>query len=92
MIVGVAVKFDDEEIRLEKPNRHSDCFTVRTNSGKEVGIGAKAINQGFYTENGEYLNRQQAMVYVREIGQKLIPDWQTGKVNQTYALFSEDLW
>ncbi|WP_415913187.1 hypothetical protein [Neptuniibacter sp. QD37_11] len=94
MIVGVAVKYKNGcEIRLPKPNRHSDCFKrALERHGLCPTQHAGAKGQGFYTDKGEYLNREEAMTHVREVGQELLPDWQDGQINKSNALTSEDLW
>jgi hypothetical protein len=86
MIIGVAVRLKDgTEIRMPSPHRHCDILQFAHQGGKNDACGGK--NQGFYTTTGEYLDREQAMQYVRSIGQKLLP-MQCGHMN----LFSEDLW
>jgi hypothetical protein len=49
-------------------------------------IGVKAKDQGFYTDKGEYLDREQVWEHVKEVGQDLT------EVAGTGPLFSEDLW
>jgi len=61
-IIGVAVKFKDIVVALPKPNRHCDCFT---HAHSVLGIDrlvsrTGGVNQGFYTEQGEYLDRTEA--------------------------------
>lgn len=90
MIIGVAVKFGDFiEVRLPAPNRHCHCFWHFAEvSGLEtppVGMKSGGENQGFYTHTGKYLNRKQALAYVKRIKQPVI-----GKPKS--HLFSEDLW
>lgn len=96
-IEGVAVRFEHEggvvEVRLPKPNRHCDCFKYAADVlCLPIGSHSGSENQGFYDSLGRYLDRKQAMIQVRATGQKLIPDWQTEKVNSSAALFSEDVW
>lgn len=92
MIEGVAVKFKcGADIRLPRPNRHSDCFK----QAQKLGITAEGCmgdNQGFYDHDGRYLNRKQAMSHVRRCGQKLLIDTQMGHENRSQYLFSEDVW
>ena len=92
MIIGVAIRLETGIFKLPKPHRHSDCFQQATQQGLDVSFAVKASNQGFYTESCEFLDREEAMRFVKEAGQKLMPDWQTGEVNESIALFSEDLW
>jgi len=92
MIIGVAIRLDSVVFKLPKPNRHSDCFQQAKEQGFDISCASKASNQGFYTESCEFLNREEAMDLVKKTGQALIPDWQSGEVNKSIALFSEDLW
>jgi len=89
VIVGVAVKIGDSiEIRLPKPNRHCHCFWhFMSVAGNKIPTGMKTggENQGFYTHTGKYLNREQALKYVRRIKQPTL------RKTHRY-LFSEDLW
>lgn len=96
MIVGVAIRTADEKIviKLPRPNRHCHCLRL---AGDDLGIdlvktglGVAGKNQGFYTHTGKYLDREQAMKYVKRIKQPLIPD-ETGRAPSRY-LFSEDVW
>jgi len=49
------------------------------------GLRTGGENQGFYTHAGKYLNRKQALAYVKRIKQEVI--------GSPHAyLFSEDLW
>ena len=96
-IEGVAVRFQHEggevEVRLPKPNRHCDCFKYAADVlGLPLGSHTGSENQGFYDSIGRYHDRKDAMIQVKMTGQKMIPDWQTGKVNTSIALFSEDVW
>ena len=88
MILGVAIKNENILITLPKPNRHCDCFQHAYDLGiksGEVGLGVKAINQGFYTHTGRYLNREQAAKYVKRIKQPVVSP--VGR-----HLFSEEVW
>lgn len=96
MIIGVAIKSENVTISLPKPNRHGHCFVF---CAEVLGIkpvkhliGNKSGAQGFITDKGVYLNREQAMRHVKRCKQKLIPDRQDGQVNKSKYLFSEDLW
>ncbi len=87
LIIGVAIKQGDLMVCLPKPNRHHHCirYAVQT-----LGLAARPIAaghglQGFYTDDGKYLNRQDAMDYAKANGQLINP-------NPTKDLFSEDLW
>jgi len=89
MIVGVAIRSEVVTIMLPKPNRHHHCFEyLRDRLGVSVNdtaIGRHALNQGFYTHTGRYLNREQALKYAKRLKQQLIG-------SPKHCLFSEDLW
>jgi hypothetical protein len=90
MIVGVAVKFGDFiEVRMPAPNRHCHCFwhfaEVTGLESLPTGLRTGGENQGFYTHTGRYLNREQALKYVRRIKQPL-------REETKRYLFSENLW
>ena len=89
MIVGVAIRNKYLMIMLPKPNRHCTCFWHLADIGIDAGkakVGFKGGDQGFYTHTGKYLNRQQALKYVKRIKQPTID----GPIK--HSLFSEDLW
>ena len=97
MIKGVAVIFHHEGaeivVKLPKPNRHCDCFKYAAEVlGLPLGSHHGADNQGFYDNNGKYLNRKDAMTHVKMTGQKLLPMLDDGRVNKSSRLFSEDVW
>ena len=94
MIIGVAVIFKpDVQVRLPKPSCHSDCFEA---AKKEHGLKESdyigSHGQGFYTDAGEFLDRKEAMVYVKKNSQELLPNVETGLINKTEFLYSSDLW
>ena len=68
---------------LPNPKRHCHLIRFAINSGENPPIHGE---QGFLTENYCFLNRQEAMIYAKKIGQI-----KKGKFNET-RLFSEDLW
>lgn len=85
-IIGVAVKQGDLIICLPRPNRHCHCIHYGVEAlGLKPPIGAPALNQGFYLEDGTYLNREEAFEHVQHNGQKL-------KSKPNVYLFSEELW
>jgi hypothetical protein len=89
MIIGVAIRNEIITVKLPKPSRHCDCFRYLLENGvdySKMGIGVKAKDQGFYTHTGRYLDRIEAVRYVKRIKQKTIDGPAYG------ALFSEDLW
>ncbi len=88
MIVGVYVRSEHIIVMLPKPNRHCDCFEYAEKAGidfKEAKFGYKGEHQGFYTHTGKLLDREQALRYVKRIGQKTLEPVKG-------ALFSEDVW
>lgn len=86
LIIGVAVKQGGICICLPKPNRHHNCINYAVEVlGLTPPIGAPADNQGFYLSDGTYLNRKEAFVHAKKVGQFMFPD--ANKI-----LFSEDLW
>jgi hypothetical protein len=86
MIIGVAIKHKDLMVCLPKPNRHPDCIRYARDV---VGITATPIaaqkDQGFYTDKGVYLNREDALIYAREHNQLI-------REVVSKLLFSENLW
>lgn len=83
-IIGVALKHGDITMCLPKPFRHNDCFSAL----KQIGcfdVASKADNQGFYLEDGTFLNRKEAFEHAKNTGQIKNPE-------AKFALFSEDLW
>lgn len=95
MIVGVAIRSNVVTIQLPKPNRHHNCFAyckdVLGIHATKNGIGLKKYDQGFVTDKGVYLDREQAMRHARRCNQDLVvqPD---GSINKSGVLFSEDVW
>ncbi|MBE0438222.1 MAG: hypothetical protein IBX57_00450 [Gammaproteobacteria bacterium] len=83
-IIGVAVKHKDLVIALPKPNRHHDVILHLVDVlGVTPPVGHDG--QGFYLEDGTYLDREEARIHALT----------TGQVKTTITgvdLFSEDLW
>lgn len=85
-IIGVAVKQGKLTICLPKPNRHCDCIRYAVEVLKlKPPIAGPADDQGFYLEDGTYLNRKQAFAYATRYDLKIDKD-------ANMYLFSEDLW
>lgn len=86
MIIGVVVHQGDISICLPKPNRHHHCFRYGVDElGLTPPVGTDFDRQGFYTADGKFLNRVDALKYAKEHNQLINP-------NAKYELFSEDLW
>lgn len=83
MIVGVTCWLNGERYDLPAPNRHHNVIHLLASKGLPGRV--KQDDQGFYTDTGEYLDRQQARKYALRIGQIL-------KADHCRDLFSEDLW
>lgn len=85
-IIGVAVKKGDIMICLPEPNRHSDCIFYGINILRlKPPMLSGFFDQGFYTEDGNFLDRVKALTLAKKNGLK------TDKEEGQY-LFSEDLW
>lgn len=100
MIVAAAIKFagrDGHELVcfVPSPGRHHnvlhslwhqfpDTKKDRTHKSYESEV------QGFLTDEGKFLNRREAFVYVKECGQRMIRPMDSGY--QGDELYSEDLW
>lgn len=87
---GVAIRLKcGTEVHLAKPTRHCHCIEKAHNSGLDSRCGGE--NQGFYDDKGNYLNRKEAMIYIKEQGVSLLP-MSCGRINKSPYLFSEDVW
>lgn len=90
IIIGVAVKFNKVMVCLPKPNRHCDCFRyakeVLKLNRKTCVTGGAVSSQGFYTEEGMFLDRFEAFKVAEESKQIILYDEKKG------CLFSENLW
>ncbi len=83
MIVGVAIKFNNTIHGLSKPNRHHDVIRHMADDLKlSTPIRGE---QGFYDDEGAFLNRYEARVVALKTGQ-------ITKCNHHEQLFSKDLW
>jgi len=99
-IMGVAIKHGDMVMGLPRPYRHHHTLKYMIDTlGIEAPVGHQYEDgQGFYLEDGTYLNREQAREFamsgaVRINGEKVV---NTGVILDTCdharELFSEDLW
>ena len=86
MIIGAAIQSQHNEklYWLPKPNRHGDVIRHMVDSDKHP----KPVRgiQGFVTNTGEFLNREQAYEYAKAKDQILPGTGIRG------VLYSEDLW
>ena len=78
MIDGVAIKHGHKVYKLPKPNRHKDLLEAHPRI--ESGV------RGFYTNQGEFLERPAALKHAIHAGQLRHPTKIKGQ------LHSEDLW
>ncbi len=98
MIVSAAIKYqlypsDDTSREVILPlHRHCDGGTILKALGFEPG-DFKIIEQGFLTEEGEFLGRFDALCEAVECGQLSdLSDEQFEMVVASDKLMSEDLW
>lgn len=83
-IKGVAIRYGELVVCLPKPNRHPD---VIHHMAKDLGLKTPCSgwSQGFYLEDGSYLNRESALKYVKRNFPDIKPEFSN-------TLYSEDLW
>ena len=84
MILGVAIKQNNVIYKLEKPNRHHNVIKYMNRELQIKYLGSSG-EQGFYNEKGEFLNREEALIYALNFKQITVHD-------HPRELFSEDLW
>jgi hypothetical protein len=83
-IVGVAARFDDGlEFRSAAPSRHNVVLMMAEEVGRRHPHPWKG--QGFYTDQGRFLDRMEAIPVAQAAGQISEPKWPP-------YLYSEDLW
>lgn len=86
MITHVAIRFQGKVFSLPRPYRHHHIIRVICYLDSEVdSVDTHGDDQGFLTDEGQYLTRAQAEEYARDFGQLTKPI--IGGV-----LTSEDLW
>lgn len=85
MIVGVAIRHrrNREVFSMKSPARHDTAILFLASNGH--GEHAEGI-QGFVTEAGQFLTREEALQHVKDCRQST-----TGQLCGS-ILFSEDLW
>ncbi len=81
-ITGVAIKRPEKLWTLPPPYRHGDIIAIIAARGYQIPVTGE---QGFITDDGQFINREDALILVRENGQLL-------KEYHPKYLFSEDLW
>lgn len=81
LIVAAAVRWGKLIVMVERPGRHGDCLNA-------IGHLGSGKDQGFVTNKGRFVGRQEAAKMVLESGQA------SPRVFEGYPLtmFSEDLW
>ena len=82
-IKGVAIKHGDLTICLPAPNRHADCIRYACNV-LNILPPVGHDTQGFYLEDGTFLNRKEAKIHAINFCQI--------KESKFKDLYSEDLW
>lgn len=87
-ITHVAIMFEGEIYELQAPNRHHDVIRLIA-SKNGVGINGPDV-QGFTDEDGNFLNRKDAMVRAQQTGQ--LNRREGDQHYQGSELYSEDLW
>lgn len=91
MIVAAAIKMGDLICTLPKPARHHNILSAidkQFKKGRSV-TSVLAEEEGFLTDQGQFLGRQAAYHHARKFGPSIIrkPDGYQGD-----SLFSEDVW
>ena len=91
MIISSAIKFFIEKTGKEVilcGRRHGDIFMQLSLLGFKPRKGYKEVCQGFITDKGDFLTREQAFEHAKQCGQ--ISSVLVGK--SSCELFSEILW
>ena len=83
-IVGAAIFHEGQIFWLEVPARHGDVMAALVKLGQKRA--AVVGDQGFVTQNGDFLTRKEAREVAERYGQ-LKPN-----ALQHEELFSEDVW
>ena len=88
-INGVSIIIDGERLDLPAPNRHHNIYRKITEVQRTIANDA-TIEEGFYDDEGYFLDRRTALIRSKETGQfnrRRNPNDYDGP-----ELFSEDLW
>lgn len=72
--------------------RHGDGFKILADLGYYPKIGYEVLEQGFITNNKEFLNREEALQYACEIGQLTATALNQYDSYKFKGLFSEDIY
>lgn len=88
VITGVAIRYQGVVHSLPRPNRHHNVIRM---IASQNGVGIKGPDvQGFVTNYGRFLNRQEA--YKLAVANKQIARREGAQFYQGTDLYSEDLW
>lgn len=82
-IIGVAIVVKNKLYSLPKPNRHHHCIQL---AFEALGHSIHAESQGFMTNTGRYVEREEALAIAKAANQII------RQPAPQYLLFSEDLW
>ena len=86
-IVAAAIKDKTGTVySLQPPNRHHDIIWQCGVAGHDGSV------QGFLTDEGKFVDREEAMVIARAANQLIDRPAGPASGNQSTKLFSEDLW
>jgi len=92
-IISAALKLGEVIISLPKPNRHHDLLRETFLATGDAKFG-KDATQGFLTDQGTFLTREEAFRVAFEFG--LFKWWNTSEdrtpPRNSGKLYSEDLW
>lgn len=83
MITSVAMLYKGSIVVVPRPGRHHDIIEVLARGGEPTPVVGE---QGFVNENGNFLNRKEALCEAIRCNQLI------RKTNPKDRLFSEDLW
>lgn len=88
-IIGVSIIIDSKRFDLPAPNRHHNIYR-NVNEDQRTIANDATIEEGFYDEEGYFLDRRTALIRSKKTGQfnrRRNPNDYDGP-----ELFSEDLW
>lgn len=79
LIVSAAIRCDGVIVSVERPGRHGNCINFLWRRGVDQS------DQGFLTNRGRFVGREEAAEIVQASGQG-------SKRDDINGLFSEDMW